>query len=268
MSSNDSKIYTLVKLGGSLITDKSRPYTVRYEILKRLAKEIKEAQCPNLIVGHGSGSFGHQSAHKYQTQKGIINEKSCEGIAVVHNDAARLNSIVIDCFIKEGINAISVQPSSSAICKNSRIIQWNCEPIRRMLQNNLVPVPYGDVGFDTEKGCCIISTEEVLSFLAKQFLPSKVIIVGKVDGVLATEPDSGSKATLIPKITTKNLCEIKKHLAGSDGLDVTGGMASKVESMIELAEAGIKSEIINGEKPGYLRRVLEGKEGLGTIIEK
>ena len=55
----------LIKIGGSLITDKTKPYTTRPEVIKRIAKEIKEAVSEkdvNLIIGHGAGSFGHQSA--------------------------------------------------------------------------------------------------------------------------------------------------------------------------------------------------------------
>jgi isopentenyl phosphate kinase len=36
--------------------------------------------------------------------------------------------------------------------------------------------------------------------------------------------------------------------------------------MLELAKLGIESEIINGEKEGYLKRALLGERGLGTVI--
>ncbi|MBI4154352.1 hypothetical protein HY501_03370, partial [Candidatus Woesearchaeota archaeon] len=81
-------------LGGSVITDKSKPYTARRDIIRNLAKEIKEALDEKkfpLIVGHGSGSFGHTSAAKYSTHNGAINKKSWEGFSKVQNDAARLN---------------------------------------------------------------------------------------------------------------------------------------------------------------------------------
>ncbi len=123
----------LVKLGGSLITDKSKPYTLREGVLSRLAREIHEArkENPNLriIVGHGGGSFPHVSAKKYETQKGIINEKSWEGFAKVADDAARLNRLVVKALIEAGENAVSIPPSSGAICRNSKIIEWNTKAL-------------------------------------------------------------------------------------------------------------------------------------------
>jgi isopentenyl phosphate kinase len=47
---------------------------------------------------------------------------------------------------------------------------------------------------------------------------------------------------------------------------VTGGMASKVRELIELAKRGIESEILSGA-PGNLKRAVAGQRGLGTIIQ-
>ena len=70
---------TLLKLGGSLITDKSTPYTAKPQIIKNILLEVKDAleEKPdlNLIIGHGAGSFAHQSAKKYNTINGFKNEK-------------------------------------------------------------------------------------------------------------------------------------------------------------------------------------------------
>ncbi len=258
------KELVLLKLGGSLITDKTKPYTARHETIKRIAKEIHEARKEKdftLIVGHGGGSFPHQSATKYQTQKGIINDKSVEGFALVQKDATALNRIVVNALIEEGENAISIQPSASAISRESRIKIWDLKPIKKFLEMGLIPVPYGDVGLDEKQGCCILSTEEILTFLAKALGAKKIILAGKVDGVL------DGKGNLIPRITPANFSEIKQYLAGSDGPDATGGMLHKVERMLDAAKEGIVSEIINGDKPGCIKRALLGETGLGTVIK-
>lgn len=261
----------LVKLGGSLITDKSKPYTANMSIIKRLAKEIHEARQEkeiSLIVAHGGGSFPHVSAKKYQTQKGIINEKSYEGIAVTQNDAAKLNRIIVDELLKAGENAISIQPSSVVIAKNSRIIEWDIKVIEKLLEYNLLPIPYGDVGIDIEKGCCVLSTEEVLTYLAKKLKANLIIMAGNVDGVFTADPIKNKNANFIPVVDSKNFEEIKKYLKGSYGTDVTGGMLLKVEKMLELAKQGFEIEIINATKPEYLKRVLLGERDLGTTIKK
>ncbi|MCK5023354.1 MAG: isopentenyl phosphate kinase family protein [Candidatus Aenigmarchaeota archaeon] len=250
-----------VKLGGSLITDKSKPYTVREDVVKRLAREIHEARVEGnikLLVGHGGGSFPHVSAQKYETHRGAINDKSWEGFAKVQNDAAKLNRIIVNSLIEAGENAFSVQPSASCIAKNDQIVDWYTRPIKAGLEQDLIPVPYGDVCIDMSKGCCIISTEEILRFLSDEFKPSRIIMVGKTEGVF----DSNGK--LIKIITKSNFDELEEAFKSSDGVaDVTGGMMVKVKKALDM---GIEVEIINGLQGGLLKKVLMGEKGFGTII--
>lgn len=260
---------TLLKLGGSLITDKSNPFTARDDVIRRLCWEIKEARKEKniaLIVGHGGGSFPHQSAAKYQTHKGEINEKSWKGICVVQNDAAKLNRIIVDAFLEADEKAMSVQPSATCITEGGRITEYYTKPIEILLQKGVVPVPYGDVGLDARQGMCIVSTEEILFFLAQRLGAKKVIFCGKTDGVFTADPGKDENAELIKEITRENFGEVKGYLTGSDGTDVTGGMLHKVERALEIAGKGIMVGIINGEKEGILKRVLLGEEGIGTVI--
>jgi isopentenyl phosphate kinase len=261
---------TLVKLGGSLITDKSRPFTARKDVIRRLCMEIKEARekrCIPLIVGHGGGSFPHSSAAKYQTHKGAISEKSWMGICVVQNDAAKLNRIIIDTFLDVGEKVMSVQPSSACVAEGGRIKEYYTKSIEMLLENGVIPVPYGDVALDVKQGMCIISTEEILLFLAEKLNAKRVIFCGKTDGVFTADPNKDKSAKIIKEITNENFDEVKKHLTGSDGVDVTGGMTHKVERALEIAKKGITVEIINGKRSGILKKSLLGEEGLGTIIK-
>ena len=74
---------TFIKLGGSLITDKTRPYTPRLDVLQLLAYEILDAQraTPGLpiVLGHGSGSFGHTAAKKHGTRQGVASPEGWQG---------------------------------------------------------------------------------------------------------------------------------------------------------------------------------------------
>jgi isopentenyl phosphate kinase len=260
---------TLLKLGGSLITDKSSPFTARDETIRRLCREIKEALDEKpvpLVVGHGGGSFPHQSAAKYQTHKGEIDEKSWEGICVVQNDAAKLNRIIVDALLEADVKAMSVQPSASFVTERVRIKEYYTKPIEFLLEKGIIPVPYGDVGLDLKQGMCIVSTEEILFFLAQKLGAKRVIFCGKTDGVFTADPGKDEKAKLIKEITRKNFGKVKGYLTDSDGTDVTGGMLHKVERALEIAGKGVTVEIINGEKAGVLKRALLGEEGIGTVI--
>lgn len=259
----------LLKLGGSLITDKTKPFTPRLDVIKRLAKEVHEARTRGvkLIIGHGGGSFPHKPAKDYRTNEGMINKESCKGISLVQDAASRLNRIIVNSLIEAGENAISVQPSAALVAEQGRIKEWYLESVKEMLKHNLLPVPYGDVALDIKQGCSIISTEEILNYLAKNLGSKKIILVGIVDGVFTSDPQKDSSAKLIKEINTENYQEIKKYLGGSAGIDVTGGMLHRVERIFELTKLGVEADIINGEKEGYLKRALLGEKGLGTIIK-
>ncbi len=262
-------ILTLVKLGGSLITDKSKSFTERTDVIKRLAKEIhaaREKTGMRLIVGHGGGSYPHRPAKKYRTAEGMINEDSATGIAEVQDAAARLNRIIVRAMIDAGEDAVSIQPSASCIAEKGKIKEWYTAPIEMLLEKGMLPVVYGDVGLDTKQGCCILSTEELFDHLTMKLQAARVIMVGKVEGVMTGDPAKDPKAEMVQEITPQNFEDVKKHLQGSDAVDVTGGMVHKVEQALKLAEAGAEVHIISGMAPGRLEKALLGKEVTGTVV--
>lgn len=257
----------LVKLGGSLITDKRKKEKLRPKILSMLAKEIKEAsKQKTLIVGHGGGSFPHYPAKRYRVNEGIIHNESIKGFCLTHDAAARLNRLVVKAFLRAGINAASVQPSAFMLCDSGKIIESNLGPIKEMLKHKILPVPYGDAALDLKKGITIISTEQILAELAIKLNAKRIVVAGIVAGVFTADPFKDKNAKLIPRITRDNFPKIRKMLCGSHGVDVTGGMLSKVEELLALADRGIKSQIIGAEKPGFLKRAILG-EHIGTLIE-
>lgn len=265
----------LVKLGGSVITNKSKPFTENTETIKRLAKEIHEARQEKkfkLIVGNGGGSYPHSTSAKYRTNEGFINEKSYEGMAKVQDAASMLNRIIVRELINAGENAVSINPSSCTITENGEIKEMFLEPLIKFLDFDMLPVPYGDVILDLKKGCATVSTEIILGYigkgLKKKYRVSKIIMCTNVDGIFTKDPNLHSDAELIPSVTPKNIEKVKNYLHGSAGTDVTGGMAHKVERMLELTKIGIETEIINAKKPNILKRTLLGESGLGTTIKK
>jgi isopentenyl phosphate kinase len=258
----------LVKLGGSLITNKSKPFTEEPGIIKRLVKEIHQARQQiqaDFLVGHGGGSYPHVPARKYRTAEGIINQKSFWGIAEVQDAAARLNRIVVREFLAVGEKAVSINPSSCLVTKNREIKNFFLEPLIKLLEFKMLPVVYGDVVLDEKQGCSILSTEKILDFLAlrlqkKGWKVLRIVHCGKTDGVY------DDKGNTIPKINLGNFAKIKRFLGGSDGVDVTGGMLHKVKECLKLARFGVNSLIVNGKRPGGLTKAILGEEVKGTLI--
>jgi len=250
-----------VKLGGSLITDKKKPYTARPEVIARAAAELHRARKKSgfaLLVGHGGGSFPHVSAAKYRIHKGAADARGWEGFARVQADAARLNRMVVDALLEAGEPAVALQPSAACHARDGRLDSWAGLAPERCLAQGLVPVPYGDVCFDEARGCCILSTEELFRFLSPRLQPRRIFMAGKTDGVLDPEGNT------IPELTTADLGRLKKVLAASDGVaDVTGGMLHKVEKALE---TGVETLILNGLRPGELESALLGRPVAGTLV--
>jgi len=259
----------LVKLGGSLITDKTKPETPDIPTIKRLAEEIRAARLTgdlSVVLGNGGGSFPHRPANEYAVHKGVSGKETIRGIALVQDAAARLNRIVVKELINAGENAVSIQPSAGLIARNGRIEEWYLEPIKKALELGIIPVPYGDVVFDIEKGCCIVSTEDILSFIAEKLGASRIIIATNEDGVWQDFPQ---KTKLITEVNANNFSKIRQYLKGANTIDVTGGMLHKVERMLDVAtRCGTEIMIINGTANGRLRDALLGKNVVGTVIRR
>jgi len=267
----------LVKLGGSVITDKRRASTPRIEVMARLAREIsaakKERPGLQLVLGHGSGSFGHIVGARYHIQQGIDAGAGIEqwrGYAETAAAAARLNRIVADTLLQAGVPVVSIQPSASARCRAGKLLSLETWAVQRALQHRLVPLLYGDVAFDQAQGCAIISTETVFAYLARQLYPARIVMVGQVAGVFDQDPLRCPHARIIERITPNTIDDIQIKLGGSHGIDVTGGMLTKVRAMLSLVVDGHTQRVhlISGLTEGALRRTLVDAQTVeGTVIE-
>ncbi len=258
----------LLKIGGGVITDKTVQYGLREEVLSRLAREIGEAWNKlgetKLIVGNGAGSFAHYSAHKYRTMEGFVDEQSRIGMGWVRWDAVKLNQIVFEQLLTSNIPVFSFAPSSLMSVKNGITKKTFLDPINDLLANQMVPLVYGDVMVDEAKGCIVYSTERVFDELAKNFANNydvRVIHVSAEEGVYKK-----GKASIYEKISRENFEDVKAHLGGSNGVDVSGGMLHKVEECLALSKVGICSQIVSGMIPGRVRDALMGKKVKGTTI--
>jgi isopentenyl phosphate kinase len=184
--------------------------------------------------------------------------------------AAQLNRIVTDAFVQVGVPVISVSPSASARCRGGELVSMETYPIAEALRHQLVPLVHGDVAFDQIQGCTIVSTESVFAYLAAQFDPSRMVLVGEVNGVFERDPQVDRNARRIARITPATFGQVEAGLGDSHGVDVTGGMLSKIRQAIAMLEQRRTQRVhlISGLKEGALARVLLDPSAVeGTVIE-
>ncbi len=278
------KELVFLKLGGSLITDKTQPYTPLLDVMDDLALQIKTAlqTHPNLrlVLGHGAGSFGHVPASEYKTRDGLplppkstplshrerdeTEENYWEGFAEVWYQASSLNRYVMKALHNAGVHAIALPPSASVIASDGQVSLWDTTPIRMALATGIVPVVFGDTVFDEVRGGTILSTEDLFLSLAAALSPERILLAGLEAAVWADFPE---RTKIVETITPQSFHEIKAGVGKSAAADVTGGMESKVKQMLEVIEANpeMTIQIFSGVEPGNIVRALTG-ETLGTLI--
>ena len=283
-----------LKLGGSLITDKTRPYTVRLDKLAdlcaQIARSLQTQPELHLVLGHGSGSFGHTAAKEYKTREGVSPSPPTpppsgegsfpspsgrwvrgeggfwHGFVEVWYQASTLNRYVIQALHEAGVPAMTFSPAASVWSENGQVAKWDLSQIEVALEKGLVPVVHGDVIFDQAKGGTILSTEDLFEYLARELRPGRILLAGLEEAVWADFP---ARRHRVEVLTRESFDQISSGIGRASGADVTGGMLSKVQQMLALVEQipGLQALIFSGEGNRNLERALKG-EKIGTLVTK
>lgn len=265
----------LVKLGGSLITDKRGEAEARHEVIGRLAREIAEADLGGrLILGHGSGSFGHVAAKQHGVSAaGSAKEDGADparptpvGAAVVQDQAARLHRLVVAALVDAGAAPFSLPPSAWMTAHGGRPRRAFLDPLLAALEQGFTPVVYGDVVTDDVWGASILSTETVLHDLVLRLRRRgelgirRQLWLGETAGVWDRDGET------LPEITVQTFGDALRAVQPTAGTDVTGGMELRLRTARELARLGVESWIVDGREPGLLADALAGRPVPGTVF--
>ena len=261
----------ILKIGGSILTNKNAVSEVDTKSLKRIASEIKSSldnSFKELIIVHGAGSFGHPPAKKYKIGEKFDQSEYPQkriGFCETQNAVKKLNMYICEAFIEEGLPVVAIPASSFMRATNKRITDGNLDSFKRYLEKGFIPVIYGDVVLDDELEICVISGDQLIQYLAKNLNPDMVVLGTDVDGVYNKNPKTHDDAIFFDKFSSLDDLDT---LEGTTNVDVTGGMVGKIKELLYLADLGIESKIINAEVENNIFKVLENEEVKGTIISR
>ncbi|WP_276301358.1 isopentenyl phosphate kinase [Halorussus lipolyticus] len=246
---------TIVKLGGSVITDKDRAEALDGPALNRTADAIADAlangDVSDLVVVHGGGSFGHHYASKHGVSKTEGTDDAGAALEI-HGAMKTLNEFVLSRLHDRDVPAVPVHPFSAACRNREADLSLMTEQVETMLGEEFVPVLHGDGVVHEGEGISVLSGDEVVTAVAEDIDAERVGFCSTVPGVLDDEED------VIPEIRSYD--EVAEFLGGSDATDVTGGMAGKVRALLSL---GAPATIFG---PDDLRNFLAGGSP-GTRID-
>jgi isopentenyl phosphate kinase len=251
----------LVKLGGSVITDKGHYRSFDQANVKRLAREIVRSRKQVMIV-HGAGSFGHVLAKKFRLNEGYRDKSQMKGLAKVSFDVRDLNLRIMDALQSAGLPCVSIPPGACGLMEDGKLVSFDVEVMRRYLDLGIVPVTFGDVVLDQKKGFGICSGDQLMGLLADEFDAERIIFCADVDGIFSSDPHLHDDARLIERVDRSVLSRLPRSERNAD---VTGSIYGKIESILELAK-GREAMVINGRVRGRLERALKGEAVKGSRV--
>ncbi|MFT4885537.1 MAG: isopentenyl phosphate kinase [Natronomonas sp.] len=237
---------TVLKLGGSVVTEKGEPETIDGENLRRAADAVAKSD-EELVVIHGGGSFGHHHAaeHGVSTTEGTHDP---EAVRSIHGAMKDLNEAVVDALAAAGVPAVPVHPFSVASRDSTGDLSLPIDQLATMLGEGFTPVLHGDVVAHEAAGATILSGDELVVALADALGADRVGVCSAVPGVYDADEN------VIERIDAFG--DVADVLGGSDATDVTGGMAAKVRELLGLDAPAYIFDIdglggfIAGENPG------------------
>jgi isopentenyl phosphate kinase len=242
----------LIKLGGSIITNKERPLSARTSTIDKIAKQLKKIHEPFVVV-HGGGSFGHYWSVKYDMHTKPA-RYDLRGVSIVKNSMIELNKIVLDCFVKNRLDPYCLPPTD--FMDGDKPIPSKIKEIKKIAESGLIPVTYGDALWYGGKKSYILSGDRIMSILSKSLRPRLAVFVLNVDG-------------LYSDLKTKKLIRDMKDDQVSIqeiSMDVTGGMKRKVQEATRISKMGLKVFFVNGNKPERITNAIQKSKFEGTMF--
>lgn len=250
----------VLKLGGSLVTEKRRGGAVREEALKALGAALAGGvEGRPLILVHGGGGRVHDVAAEYRVALGSASPHGVEGFVKTSVETRRLNLRITEILSEAGLKCVGIPSSTIFQTRRGIIVSAALDPILAALDQGLAPILNGDVVFDRELGFTVLSGDTVAVDLSLRLGAERLVFATDVDGIFE---HPGEGARLVEMLDRRTLASVRFGDVG----DVTGGMASKVEEALRAAEAGVEVYVVNGLIPSRVLDALLGRETVGTKI--
>ena len=239
---------TIMKLGGSLLTDKSTPYTTNDEIISSSIKEIKECMdlglIEDLIIVHGVGSFGHVPVLKHKLHLGFQSPKQLIAMSQTQHEMNEYRLRLTKKFIEYGVPVNLLHPSSFCVSEKMKIGESFLNAVEGYLSIGMIPLMGGDMIFDSKMGFSVGGGDQLMVLLAKQLSADNVLFISDVNGVFSADPKQNENAEFFPKIPLGILHEIIEKTDSSPFKDVSGAMKGKLQAIHSLKEQILYFQIL------------------------
>ncbi len=237
----------VLKLGGSVITEKDEPETVDTAALSAAA-----SLSPNRQSGRISSSFTAAGASATTTPPITVSARPrgpttwtayrpSTARCVGSTPLSSMNSLA-------GSSGCPDPPVLGGHTRRDSDLSLPTAQVTTLLDEGFVPVLHGDLVAHAGAGATVLSGDELVVELAPAVDADRVGVCSTVPGVLDED------GTVIDRIETFEA--VASALGGSDATDVSGGMAGKVRALLALSAPAVVfgpdalPAFLAGESPG------------------
>ncbi len=240
---------TVVKLGGSIVTDKRVDFSYRDDVVRSLGRAISASQ-ERIVLVHGGGSFGHPIARKYGLSSSS-SRRSPEGVAETRKAMLELNARICDSLLASDVLPYTFSPYPLLTAAGREGLSW----LRSALDAGLTPVTFGDVVL-AEGGFTILSGDTISLQLSRSLGASRCVFVMDVEGIL---DESGKVMGSVGPAESRRLTR-------KSSPDATGGIGLKVREALRMAASGTEVAFVSGFRPRDFSKALKLLSFHGTLV--
>ena len=235
-----------------MITDKSKPFSYRSDVVSALAEEIASAD-EKVVAVHGGGSFGHSVAKQYSLSSSS-GSPAAVGVPQTRNAMYELNHLVCKTMMEFKLNPYPFSPFDVlSKAKAGAAAQW----LRGLLKAGLIPVTFGDVSLFSD-GFRILSGDLIVLELARMLKADRCVFAMDADGVYEE-----SSRVIIPELSPAKIRKMRVPA----GEDATGGMKTKLEVAGKVASLGATACFVSGYRRNEFSKAVRGMDFYGTVVK-
>jgi len=267
------KELTVIKLGGSLLTDKSKPYEARKSVIESTATELRECidegLIESLIIIHGVGSFGHPPVLEYKLHKGFTGPEQFIPLSKTQGIVNEFRLLLTNVFQEAGLPVNLLHPSSMVVAEKMRIKSTSFEPLKGWLALGMIPFLGGDLLYDTAMGFSVGSGDELAIVLTRHLDAKRLVFAMDESGIYDDNPKKNPGANILREININDIDAVIENLKDAEQVDASGAMMGKllsIRGVKDLIERGLETTLLSMMNFGNLKALLKEQDVQCTKI--
>jgi isopentenyl phosphate kinase len=233
------QVFLILKIGGSVFSDKERDRHVDQEAIRgfaRLVAELSRRAPGRIALVVGGGSFGHGAVRHLHADDRV-------GALKLTEAAFAQKWIWTEALRDEGAPAVPLQLTAMCTLDRDGPV-FSGAVLERVLALGLLPVLSGDCLIATDGALRVYGSDRVPQLLMGMLAaPARVVALTDVPGIIDRSADDSVLREVDPDDPREALERVWKTSAG----DATQGMEGKLQALLECAHLGAECVVTKGD---------------------